>query len=845
MLDATFSAMAPPAPGRASGGGPPDAAPDAGPMPPGEPAAQGAAEEERAPPSADGPRPDKGLEAALDETEHLWQAGKLSEALDVLMRLLASAELGNYRGDEGRLLTRIALLHEDMGDVPKALEFHFRRLEMALKQPYSEGQKAQIRCYDNISYLYLKQGKDVQFRTYCEKSEQVRREMLRFEAESRMPSRALSDAEEHEQQQQQKQEEQRMANLRRKQEQVERELAERLNLENEGLMELIEALKVPIKKRDESDISKIQNALEPIEYFQKRTNDHQRRELCRLAQYETHIEAFAMYEPGDPADRAWIILGCTPFLEDYKGSVDVVAWDEESKAEVVSNVVHYGNLFGEDALDGARTRVDRVVVSDDGHDDVITTNHFLTIMREDFEQVINTYYHDRFEVHPETRVLDCKYANLGDGGVGELCWFLINSRNKVLVSLDLQLNNIGPEGAHRVADLMTNNRAITYLDLSHNHISDLGVTGLCKALGANTSLKTLSLRSNQVTQRSGDALQQLLESNTVLTSLDLKENVLCYSEAVKQCTDYATQHNYAVHTNEQQDWSLLKLAQSREHRAQEAAELALKKLPVRGWSASTCTSDDQSSSSTAAGWKERQRRFGLHEESCDALETEAVLKRIKLALMSNRNYQYRTNREGQGVLRKECLKHDSTKRRFMEQRDLIKCFQVFDMTLSADDAAVLALSFGYLPYKQPGSERSSMTNTPASSSRPTKTPPSRGAGNGRSASDSRSGTGASASRQASRQSGSTAQSRPATNTGGMGNNSLGRALGRIRTAESRQTDEAHAELANDLMVVWPVVVDRLEGGCSDLVDQFFQFEKLERSACVFCILHKLVISFPF
>eukprot|EP00802_Teleaulax_amphioxeia_P010758 Tamp_10787.p2 GENE.Tamp_10787~~Tamp_10787.p2 ORF type:complete len:261 (+),score=56.81 Tamp_10787:744-1526(+) len=200
MLDATFSAMAPPAPGRASGGGPPDAAPDAGPMPPGEPAAQGAAEEERAPPSADGPRPDKGLEAALDETEHLWQAGKLSEALDVLMRLLASAELGNYRGDEGRLLTRIALLHEDMGDVPKALEFHFRRLEMALKQPYSEGQKAQIRCYDNISYLYLKQGKDVQFRTYCEKSEQVRREMLRFEAESRMPSRALSDAEEHEQQ---------------------------------------------------------------------------------------------------------------------------------------------------------------------------------------------------------------------------------------------------------------------------------------------------------------------------------------------------------------------------------------------------------------------------------------------------------------------------------------------------------------------------------------------------------------------------------------------------------------------------------------------------------------------
>ena len=358
----------------------------------------------------------------------------------------------------------------------------------------------------------------------------------------------------------------------------------------------------------------------------------------------------------------------------------------------------------------------------------------------------------------------------------------------MLVSLDLQLNNIGPEGAHRVADLLTHNRAITHLDLSRNHIGDLGVEGLCKALGENTSLKKLSLRSNQITQRSSDALQQLLESNTVLTSLDFKENTLCYSEAFKQCTDYATQHNYLVHTDEQQDWSLLKLAQSREHRAQEAAELALKRLPVRGWSASTCTSDAQSSSWTANGWKERQRRFGANEESYETHETEAVLKRLKLALMSSRSYQYRINKEGAGVLRKECLKMDVSKRRTMEQRDFIKCFTLFDLQLSVEDAAMLALSFGCLPYKQYGSERSSMTNTPVAVSRARK-------------------------QSDTRQSGSAAQSRP-NSTAGQGS-TVSRALSRI--VQSRQTDETQAENFNDLLVVWPAVVEYLEGGCSELI----------------------------
>ena len=44
------------------------------------------------------------------------------------------ALLSDYRGDEGLVLTRIALLHEEMGDLAQALEFHFRRVDKALQE---------------------------------------------------------------------------------------------------------------------------------------------------------------------------------------------------------------------------------------------------------------------------------------------------------------------------------------------------------------------------------------------------------------------------------------------------------------------------------------------------------------------------------------------------------------------------------------------------------------------------------------------------------------------------------------------------------------------------------------
>ena len=779
------------------------------------------------------------LDASLHAAEQLWHEGRLEEALIAMTALLEDgALLSDYRGDEGLVLTRIALLHEEMGDLAQALEFHFRRVDKALQEHeaapwYSDGQKAQIRCYDNIARLYLKLGKKALYKTYLDKAEQVKKEMLRVkisdtleeeEDKEKFDGTTAGLEQKNDDQNREKRKEAEMERLR---EQEKNDAAEearmvRLNEANAGLTEIIRALNVPCKQRSNVDVHRILEALNSIEYLRKRTNDHQRRELCRLARYETHIEAFAMYEPGDPADRAWIILGCTPFLEDYKGSVDIMAWDQETTSEVIGRVVHAGGLFGEDALDGANARTTRCLVSDDGHDDVITTNHFLTLMRDDFEEVINTYYHETFEVYPATRHLDCKHSYLGDAGVADLSWFLINSGNKVLVSLDLQMNNIGPTGAERVAELMAKNQAITSLDMSHNHVADFGATTLCSALAANTTLKSLSLRCNGISNLSGNALQNLLRSNTVLTSIDLKENDLCYSEAVSQLSNFAQQQNFSIHGEGYNGWSLLQLGQSREQRAHDAKSAAATKRqdPALGPQHREMSTPKESSSHSSEdilenGWKDRQRRYPLKEEAYANTEIEAIMRRLRLALSASRNYQFLTNTEGQGALRRECLKTDVRRRRILTQRDFMSILKRFDVDLSVDDAADIASCFGYCAY---GSEaRSTTVITPGTNTR------KESAG---SASKKAGLSGPSRGTNSS-------QGRPKSNKTREREIAESQARARISSALSsisRQSNMSEADAArpNDLLIVWPWIVHTLEGGCQTLIEEFFAFENLDR-----------------
>jgi hypothetical protein len=112
---------------------------------------------------------------------------------------------------------------------------------------------------------------------------------------------------------------------------------QRLGEEQDSLEELINRLLLPPETRSEADLRALLAWIEPIDFFQRRCNAQHRRALCRCARYEKHQEAFPLYEVGDLADKAWVVLGCTPSLEDYKGSVDVIT--ESGKIGKVNDAI--------------------------------------------------------------------------------------------------------------------------------------------------------------------------------------------------------------------------------------------------------------------------------------------------------------------------------------------------------------------------------------------------------------------------------------------------------------------------------------------------------------------------
>ena len=52
-------------------------------------------------------------------------------------------------------------------------------------------------------------------------------------------------------------------------------------------------------------------------------------------------------------------------------------------------MIHNGELVGESALNGDEYRVDSAIVSDDGQDDIITQNHYMTILRQSDPCILN------------------------------------------------------------------------------------------------------------------------------------------------------------------------------------------------------------------------------------------------------------------------------------------------------------------------------------------------------------------------------------------------------------------------------------------------------------------------
>ena len=81
-----------------------------------------------------------------------------------------------------------------------------------------------------------------------------------------------------------------------------------------------------------------------------------------------------------------------------------------------------------------------------------------------------------------------------------------------LLTLNLNCNAIGDEGAAALAKALRINLTLQTLRLDHNDIGDKGATSLCEGLKSNPTLQTLCLCGNNIS----GSLRDQIRSNRVL-----------------------------------------------------------------------------------------------------------------------------------------------------------------------------------------------------------------------------------------------------------------------------------------------------------------------------------------
>ena len=90
--------------------------------------------------------------------------------------------------------------------------------------------------------------------------------------------------------------------------------------------------------------------------------------------------------------------------------------------------------------------------------------------------------------------------------------------------LDVESKSVGPRGAAALARALRANRVLTTLNLDLNQLHDGGAAELADALRENDSLQTLVLSGNQIGHAGAAALAEALPFNRGLTRLHLKYN---------------------------------------------------------------------------------------------------------------------------------------------------------------------------------------------------------------------------------------------------------------------------------------------------------------------------------
>ena len=117
--------------------------------------------------------------------------------------------------------------------------------------------------------------------------------------------------------------------------------------------------------------------------------------------------------------------------------------------------------------------------------------------------------------------LDLLSNDVGDEGAGRLAAAL--ATNSILITLDLSSNQVGDEGAARLAEALAINSSLTTLDLWNNEVGDEAVGRLAEALATNSSLTQVHFDSDMNTRLLADAHLDRNKEN-----LEKKSASLCF-----------------------------------------------------------------------------------------------------------------------------------------------------------------------------------------------------------------------------------------------------------------------------------------------------------------------------
>jgi hypothetical protein len=99
-------------------------------------------------------------------------------------------------------------------------------------------------------------------------------------------------------------------------------------------------------------------------------------------------------------------------------------------------------------------------------------------------------------------------------------------RNATLRHLNLRGNDLTPEMAGDVAEMLLENQTLRMVNVGYNKIYDEGTWELAEALSENAGIRGLDLQRNEISDAGAVHVRGLLRENTSIAEVDMRSNML-------------------------------------------------------------------------------------------------------------------------------------------------------------------------------------------------------------------------------------------------------------------------------------------------------------------------------